>query len=491
MATPETDATGESAAIDAEFSETPATPPPPAKESSSPGWTALIAAGVFASLAGGAIGVVASGTEGKFAQASEVAVDISTLKQGDRALSARLDSIRTDVREAQARLDAGLEQLNGFTAAETANTSGLAADIAALEARYVALLGTAAVPAETATPPANAGAGNPPAAGEGTAQTAAAPADPGLPLPSFTLADLAGRLDAMASFSGESQDTTAKIPPALTAAVADARERLGKLETRTAEINKTLTESRTELAALSKSAQTLTRSVSEVDGTAKKNAAAVKRLSDQPAVDGKALSAQIAALKTRVDKAVADLANVSRAAPPELEARERKADAMLALATLESAARKGGAISQEVDRLGDMLPANADIAALRQITLERVPTRESLIASWPKAAQAARAAQADAVREREGGWAWLGAALSTIVTVREPDEFNGLSLTKRLAAAGDALAGDDLAGALQVLQPVTGPPRQALADWRAKAEARLQLDTRLDTLRAAVVQLEN
>jgi uroporphyrinogen-III synthase len=87
-------------------------------------------------------------------------------------------------------------------------------------------------------------------------------------------------------------------------------------------------------------------------------------------------------------------------------------------------------------------------------------------------------------------WERLSDRASRIVTIRRVDDGSGTRLPpgpdRVLAAANAALAGGDLAGAVQIIEGLNPPPGTALADWLDAAKSRLAAEQALDRLDAAL-----
>lgn len=159
---------------------------------------------------------------------------------------------------------------------------------------------------------------------------------------------------------------------------------------------------------------------------------------------------------------------------------------LLAVGQLRGAVDAGRSFDVELRAVKVLAPDAA--AALEPLTAKAatgIPTRPSLRDSFDAAA--AKAAQA-AVVPATG---WVGQTvqrLSALVTVRRIDGAAvGDDAQSVLARAGARLAADDLAGAVAETAALTGAPAEAMASWRADAEARLTADKTLSELAANAV----
>ncbi|PWR24712.1 mitofilin family membrane protein [Zavarzinia aquatilis] len=109
-----------------------------------------------------------------------------------------------------------------------------------------------------------------------------------------------------------------------------------------------------------------------------------------------------------------------------------------------------------------------------------LPNRASLAARF--AAQARAALQAARIPQDGDMVDRLLAEAGNLVTVRPIGEIEGDSVEARLARAEARLGRGDLAGALTEIAPLQGGAANALAGWKADAEARLAAETAVDLL---------
>ncbi len=109
-----------------------------------------------------------------------------------------------------------------------------------------------------------------------------------------------------------------------------------------------------------------------------------------------------------------------------------------------------------------------------------LPGRASLAARFSAAARAAL--QAARIPEDSGVVDRLLAEAGNLVTVRPIGEVEGDTLEARLARAETRLARGDLGGALGEIAGLQGGAANALAAWKADAEARLAAESAVDLL---------
>ena len=190
-----------------------------------------------------------------------------------------------------------------------------------------------------------------------------------------------------------------------------------------------------------------------------------------PSVDQEARAA-LAALQGRVQALEArPVAPDQSAALAALEARLAALGGVTAL--LEQGRPLGAALAQ--------LPAGTAVPPALAAFAERPPpTLAELRLAFPEAARAAREA-ADA--EAQDAWSRAAARLSSLITVRKGDEvLIGHPVAQTLARIERSLEAGDVAGAVAAADALTGGAREAIAPWRARAEA-------LIAARAAIAEL--
>jgi hypothetical protein len=89
--------------------------------------------------------------------------------------------------------------------------------------------------------------------------------------------------------------------------------------------------------------------------------------------------------------------------------------------------------------------------------------------------------------ESDGLMSGLLRRLSDVVTVRPVGDVEGGDPGPVVARAEHRLQAGDLAGALAELDALDGPAAEAVAGWRARAEARLSVETAFSALRARAI----
>ncbi|MAP96472.1 MAG: hypothetical protein CMK07_16120 [Ponticaulis sp.] len=441
--------------IDVEFQPAEPSDVKAKQKSSGPGWMGLISAGVLAALGGGAIGVVASGTEGRYAQAAEVAVDISKLEEYDRTLESQITQIRNDLRDTEAQLNTALEQVQSSEDAAGEELREIRADFNRLRTRYIALLGE---DGDAESPEGEAG--------EQTAEER----PNALPMPTVSLAALMERLNAI-----ESVETGGvAVPENLTRTVASLQQRATQLETADRELAETLEARSESLTTLEEEISTLEASLQDV--TARTGVVETAQAGGTQSLED--VKSDLAALRRSVNQ---KLSNLEEAELTESEENlVKRADRVLALSALEAATDEGAGFATELEALAIQMPANAGISALRRMADDGAPTLEMLQRQLVDLRD--EVANAGIPDQPTGQWAWVGELLSGVVTMREESSADGQTASSRIDEAVEFLERDDLTSALREVRKINGQQGEVLAGWVADAEQRQSLDRLMERL---------
>ena len=455
----------ESEPIDVEF--TPADAPESQKKekSSGPGWVGLISAGVLAALGGGAIGVVASGTEGRYAQAAEVAVDISKLEEFDRGLTSQLAELRNDLRETDTRLAAAQENIAAGDMANSDSLEEINTELQRVKRRYLALIGGETGEDDGATEPS-----------EDTPDAETPEEGEALPQPEISLAALMERLNAIETLEPGGGST----PQELSRTVASLQERAEQLEKADRDFADVL-EARTELLGeLDAALETVEASMTAV--TEKTGSLETTQQADIEALGN--LTADVNALRETITESISNLAEAELG--KDEQQIVRRADRVLALSALDTAIRDGDDFSAELEALAIQMPTNANIAALRRMAEDGAPDvdmlRTQLVRLKPEIAKAGIPDQP------KGSWAWVNDLLSGVVSMREAGTSSGETASQKVQAAIDYLEDDELGSAIRAVKPISGEQGKLIAPWLEQAEKRFNMDRLLVRLRTDVMQ---
>jgi hypothetical protein len=162
------------------------------------------------------------------------------------------------------------------------------------------------------------------------------------------------------------------------------------------------------------------------------------------------------------------------------------AAASLAAASLAEAAQTSRPFAGELAALERLLPLSADLRDLRRLAEIGAPTRAALAAAFDGAAAKASVA-AHEPGPKASALARVLYLFSSIIVVRRVDDVNGNGADAVLARAGRQASEGDLEGALDSLRALPPKALTAFADWREKAEARVEIDRRITAVRQAAL----
>jgi hypothetical protein len=186
---------------------------------------------------------------------------------------------------------------------------------------------------------------------------------------------------------------------------------------------------------------------------------------------GETAAPDLSSLEARVAALESDQGDIAAAAA-----------AAVAAAALSSAADGADPFDAEVATLERLLPPSADLRALERLAAVGAPSRAALQAGF--ADQASRVAVALREPAADAGFAArLGYALSSIVSIRRVASTTGSSPDATLARAEKQAAEGEIEAALKTLSSLPPGAAPALADWRAQAERRVEIDRRVAAVR--------
>ncbi len=196
----------------------------------------------------------------------------------------------------------------------------------------------------------------------------------------------------------------------------------------------------------------------------------------EPALAAAGPTPDVARLSARVASLEGRQAQMSRAAA-----------AVLAAAAVAQAAQSTGPFAEALASLRALTPPSPELQALARLSIAGAPSRAALAASFPQsAAHAASAAQAPA--EGAGLRARIVYALSRVVSLRRVGDVAGAGADAVLARAERQVEDGDLERALHTLDTLPPAAREAMADWRGRAERRTEIDRNAAELRARALR---
>jgi hypothetical protein len=218
-------------------------------------------------------------------------------------------------------------------------------------------------------------------------------------------------------------------------------------------------------------------------------------------VETSALKARIAELEHELDQArqtKGQSAGAGQGPSAALNARldrleqadrrtARAAAAAVAAGALADAAETSRPFAVELAALARLDPETDLLTGLRPLAETGAPTRAALVAGFHDAA--VRAASAlHAPPTGASPLARVLAALSRLVTIRRIDDVNGHTPDAALARAERALSDGDLKAALAEVDALPPAGRDAIAEWRDGARRRLEIERRIEAVRARALR---
>jgi len=208
----------------------------------------------------------------------------------------------------------------------------------------------------------------------------------------------------------------------------------------------------------------------------------------------------LAALTERVDgldqkfTKLADIADLKKtrkqAAAAAQRAAARELGRAMAVVQLQDALRDSEPFAATLAAARKRLPGEGAIgdalSTLAQHADSGVPTRERLLGMFRQ--RAGEAVAVSAGDQEDGLLTGVLRRLGDVIRVRPVGGGkDGSGAGAVLARAEAKLDAHDLRGAIADVEGLSGPPRESMQPWLAKAKARLRVDEALDTLRGEII----
>lgn len=156
-----------------------------------------------------------------------------------------------------------------------------------------------------------------------------------------------------------------------------------------------------------------------------------------------------------------------------------------ALAGLARAFEGGQPFASELEAIKAVTGERPELEALEGAAEKGVPSLATLKQRFPDLV--GRVLHAEKTEGADGLWEKLAANASALVTVRRQGEVEGDSTEAVLARMERRLGEDDLKGAVEAGQALSGPAGEAATPWLQAAEARLQGEALIGALQTAVM----
>lgn len=197
----------------------------------------------------------------------------------------------------------------------------------------------------------------------------------------------------------------------------------------------------------------------------------------------KTFQTDLTALRTETDalKLQVEAIETTQAAQVSASQTDARAEAAIALSSIELAARRGRPFMTHIAPLRSAYPDVPAIETLSELSSDPVPTPAQL----ERELQSLKSSALDAEATSRGESAsWMRAVFGDGVTLRQEGE---VTLNQAFDEASLALKSGQINDALNSLKGPAGPVETILADWKTKARKRLELEQALEALRLTMI----
>ncbi|PKQ08058.1 MAG: hypothetical protein CVT72_00825 [Alphaproteobacteria bacterium HGW-Alphaproteobacteria-11] len=299
------------------------------------------------------------------------------------------------------------------------------------------------------------------------------------------LAELAARLEAVESGSGESARGFDERAQLLGARLDAAEAKIAAAESAAPDV---------QIARLAEEQQALKDALNDTRGSARETRDRIDALAASLPPSG--IADHVGSLDALVKALGARLATLA----PQIEAMEGRVAALeekkddpdaaaraalgLALANLARAAETAGPFKTELDAVESFLPGQAGLDALFGVAANGVATRAALKARFPSVVE--NIFDAERRAGEDGLWSRFVTNAKSLVTIRRTGEISGDTTEAVVARMEERLGTGDLADAVAEGEALQGAAGEAAADWLEDARARLETDMLLRDLAARV-----
>lgn len=428
--------------IDADFIPAPNTKSASAK--SGPGWISLAVASLLAAGTGGAIGVTmgpsTSGNGGSSGELVQIAQSLDALQNSQSQAQNEINQLTQSAADLEKRLKKNIQDAIS-TNGPSEDLTGMIEELNAVSERLESNVGTS--------------------------------------LTDEDLVALTARLEALET-AGASDDAT---PEDIRRSLAALSERYDQIEASTTELEtsfearfpaiESLTERLSDVevgleALLSGSDENGDETLTEITEQVAKLRSEMDELSTTP-------SAELAELKSQLSKLEAQESD----ALAEARETERKAEAALALTTLEP----GSNVGADVRQLAKQFPSSQPIQTLARLADENPPTISELTEQFARVKSTAEASLAEDAKVG-GALGWLDRTFGDAVTVKKSD---AAALPNAVMDAEAALNASDVETAMNAIQKISDKELNALFEqWETNAARHLAYQNSLNAARDAL-----
>ena len=203
------------------------------------------------------------------------------------------------------------------------------------------------------------------------------------------------------------------------------------------------------------------------------------------------LTAMVKALNTAVDALAPKITDMD-ARVAALEAKKDDPDAAaraalgLALSNLSRVASRAEPFERELDVVAQFLPSEPELAELKLVASEGVPTEASLEARFPALVTAVL--DAERAASDDSAWQKFVSNARKLVTLRRTGEIAGEDTDAVLARMEERMKRGDLSAVIAEARGLKGVAAEAAAPWLKDASARVVTNDLLSALTANVTK---
>lgn len=314
-------------------------------------------------------------------------------------------------------------------------------------------------------------------AGAGALQFAGilgAPGSVGLDGVNSQVASLQRQVEAL----GASSDVTSRVDD-LSQSLEQVKTDLAALKSSVSDIQP---DDGAELAALADKLQQVEASVAALGEAGRAEPVDLAPLNEKLAAFDSSLRSVSDAAAQQTDRLLALEQSVSTLSTAvEAQASQPKIALAIAASALKSALERGAPFAAELETFAAIAPDAPELAELRTYAEKGVPTRAEITAETDAAANAMIAA-ARPVDENAGFVQRLMSSAESLVKVRPIGAVDGAGVPETVARMEVAVTQADYAAALSEYESLPEAAKAAGAEFAARLKARLEVETRIDTL---------
>ncbi len=301
-------------------------------------------------------------------------------------------------------------------------------------------------------------------------------------LPSSKMTALAEKVDALEVNNGNLEAQVAALQQTVQGAADSATTAKDASAAAAAQIGKA-DQGLTALGAKLESTDQRLSAAEEAVAAASADLDSIRKSLSSPGSATGGAPVDTAALAQRIDALEKDVASLKSSRGAQGQATVTAALSQ-ALADLKAKVAAGTSYAAENERIARMVPAAAGLDVVGSFAADGVPTAQqmaaqlrSLIPSLPEPAKP--------TEEDNSYFGTLMTSLSGIITIREIGDTDWRQVADQAATFAET---GDLTQAISTIDSAEGDKPVALAQWRDRAAARLQLNAALEQVSEAVIR---